>query len=119
MDFDPVGRTWGPLEGVMRVRTNTLWGWNAATSSTLKIPTLIIVGRNDTLLGAARDLYQDLASEDKVLVEVPCASHFLVWETSHKILHRASREWLRKGSLKGVRQGVFTVDADGDIVPVP
>jgi pimeloyl-ACP methyl ester carboxylesterase len=119
MDFEPVGRTWGPLEGVMRVRTNTLWGWNQTAAPRIKVPMLIMVGRNDTLLGAARDLYQDLGSEDKVLVEVPCASHFLVWETQHKILHRASREWLRKGSLKGVRQGVFTVDADGDIVPVP
>ena len=119
MDFEPVGRTWGPLEGVMRVRTNTLWGWNQTAAPRIKVPMLIMVGRNDTLLGAARNLYQDLGSEDKVLVEVPCASHFLVWETQHKILHRASREWLRKGSLKGVRQGVFTVDADGDIVPVP
>ena len=119
MDFEPVGRTWGPLEGVMRVRTNTLWGWNQVTSPTLKMPVLIMIGRNDTLLSGARDLYQDLGSEEKILVEVPCASHYLAWETNHKILHRASREWLRKGSLNGVRQGVFTVDADGDLVPVP
>ena len=119
MDFEPVGRTWGPLEGVMRARTNTNWGWNRTTAPTLKLPMLIIVGRNDALLSQGRDLYQDLGAEDKVLVEVPCASHFLIWETNHKILHKASREWLRKGSLKGVRQGVFTVDADGDIVPVP
>ena len=119
MDFEPVGRTWGPLEGVMRVRTNSLWGWNATTSPALKIPMLLMVGKNDTLLSAARDLYQDIGSEDKVLLEVPCASHFLVWETQHKILHKASREWLRKGSLKGISQGVLTVDADGDIVPAP
>lgn len=119
MDFEPVGRTWGPLEGVMRVRTNSLWGWNASTSPALKIPMLLMVGKNDTLLSAARDLYQDIGSEDKVLLEVPCASHFLVWETQHKILHKASREWLRKGSLKGISQGVLTVDADGDIVPAP
>jgi len=119
MDFEPVGRTWGPLEGVMRVRTNTLWGWNASTSPTLKIPMLIMVGQNDTLLSAARDLYQDLGAEDKVLLEVPCASHFLVWETQRKILHNASKEWLREGTLRGIRQGVLTVDAEGDIVPVP
>jgi pimeloyl-ACP methyl ester carboxylesterase len=119
MDFEPVGRTWGPLEGVMRARTVTVWGWNATTAPALTVPMLIIVGQNDTLLSQGRDLYQDLGSEDKVLVEVPCASHFLVWETQHKILHKASREWLRKGSLKGVRQGVFVVDADGDIVRVP
>jgi pimeloyl-ACP methyl ester carboxylesterase len=119
MDFEPVGRTWGPLEGVMRVRTNTLWGWNQTAAPKINVPVLIMVGQNDTLLSAARDLHQDLGSEDKVLLEVPCASHFLVWETQHKVLHRASREWLRKGSLKGVRQGVLTVDADGEIVPVP
>ena len=119
MDFEPVGRTWGPLEGVMRARTVAVWGWNATTAPTLKVPMLIIVGQNDTLLSQGRDLYQDLGSEDKVLLEVPCASHFLVWETNHKILHTASREWLRKGSLKGVRQGVLTLDADGRLIPVP
>jgi pimeloyl-ACP methyl ester carboxylesterase len=119
MDFEPVGRTWGPLEGVMRVRTNSNWGWNAVTSPTLKVPMLIIVGQNDTLLGDARNLHQDLGAEDKVLVEVPCASHFLVWETRHKILHTASKEWLRRGSLRGIRQGVLTLDADGRLVPVP
>jgi len=119
MDFEPVGRTWGPLEGVMRARTITPWGWNQTVAPTIKVPMLIMVGQNDTLLSQGRDLYQDLGSEDKVLLEVPCASHFLVWETNHKILHTASREWLRKGSLKGVRQGVLTVDADGEIVPVP
>jgi hypothetical protein len=80
---------------------------------------LIIVGRNDALLSQGRDLYQDLGSEDKVLVEVPCASHYLVWETNHKILHTASKQWLRNGSLSGVRQGVLTLDADGNLVPIP
>jgi pimeloyl-ACP methyl ester carboxylesterase len=119
MDFEPVGRTWGPLEGVMRARTITPWGWNQTVAPTIKVPMLIIVGQNDTLLGNARDLYQDLGAEDKVLVEVPCASHFLVWETNHKILHTASKKWLRHGSLKGVRQGVFTLDADGRLTLVP
>jgi len=119
MDFEPLGRTWSPPEGVMRVRTNQNWGWNATTAPTLKVPMLIIVGQNDALLGNARNLYQDLGAEDKVLVEVPCASHFLLWETNHKILHTASRAWLRRGSLKGVRRGVFTLDADGRLVPVP
>jgi alpha-beta hydrolase superfamily lysophospholipase len=103
----------------MRARTITPWGWNQTVAPTIKVPMLIIVGQNDTLLGNARDLYQDLGAEDKVLVEVPCASHFLVWETNHKILHTASKKWLRHGSLKGVRQGVFTLDADGRLTLVP
>jgi pimeloyl-ACP methyl ester carboxylesterase len=119
MDFEPVGRTWGPPEGVMRVRTNTNWGWNATTASILKVPMLIIVGRNDALLTQGRNLYQDLGAEDKVLVEVPCGSHFLVWEGNHKMLHTASKHWLRHGSLSGVRQGVFTFDADGNLIPMP
>jgi pimeloyl-ACP methyl ester carboxylesterase len=124
MDFEPVGRNWGPLkdgviEGAMRARTTTLWGWNQTTTPKITVPTLIMVGQNDTLLGAARDLYQHLGSQEKVRLEIPCGSHFLNWETNHRFLHKASREWLRKGSLKGVRQGVFTVDRDGDIVPMP
>ena len=103
----------------MRVRTNNNWGWNATAAPKLKVPMLIIVGRNDALLSDARHLHQDLGAQDKVLVEVPCASHFLLWEQGHKILHTASKHWLRRGSLAGVRNGVLTVDADGRLIPVP
>lgn len=117
MEFEPVGRAWGPPEGVMRVRTNNNWGWNAMTAPSLKVPMLIIVGENDRRLANARNLHQDLGAQDKILLEVPCASHFLLWERSHKILYTASAEWLRNGSLAGVRHGILTVDAEGRLVP--
>src|SRR5437899_3941487 len=57
MDNDSLGRTWGPPlagapegsppEGVMRVRSPFLWGWNAATVSRISVPVLIIVGTQD------------------------------------------------------------------------
>ena len=35
MDNDEIGRTWGPSDGVMRVRSPFLWGWNSGTVSRL------------------------------------------------------------------------------------
>ncbi len=92
MHFDPVGRTWGPPEGVMRIRTANAFGWNAAVAAQVQVPTLIVVGRSDSLLTNARLLHADLGTPHKVLLEVGCASHFLHWEIRHRVLHQRSRE---------------------------
>ena len=51
------------------------------------------------------ELYQDLASENKVLAHVACASHNAMWETSRHLLFEASLEWLRERSVEGVGLG--------------
>ena len=48
MENDELGRTWGPSEGVMRVRQAILSGWNADVAAQLTVPTLIIRGEFDT-----------------------------------------------------------------------
>lgn len=113
MSFDPVGRTWGPPEGVMRVRTASSWGWNAEFAARVQAPTLIIVGEQDGLYNADVLLFEDLGTQDKVFVGVACATHFLVWETGHRALLTASKEWLLHGSINGVRHGVLSVDPEG------
>jgi pimeloyl-ACP methyl ester carboxylesterase len=114
MDFDRLGATWG-ASGVMRIRTGNNWGWNSTTVPTVTVPMLYVIGQNDGLLGQGRDLYAAIGSQNKVMVEVECASHSLNWETRHEILHRASKHFLRHNSFEGVTQGVLTVHADGTI----
>jgi hypothetical protein len=44
-----------------------------------------------------RDLYEDLGSAGKVLIDLGCASHNAMWERNHVLLFRASLQWLRYG----------------------
>ena len=99
----------------MRIRTGNNWGWNGTTVPTVTLPMLYVIGQNDGLLAQGRALFADIGSENKVMVEVACASHFLNWERRHKVLHEASKHFLRHGSVHGVKRGVLTVNADGTI----
>jgi pimeloyl-ACP methyl ester carboxylesterase len=94
-----------------------LWGWNADTARRLDMPTLIIRGEFDTQAPGPlqRDLFADLASEQKVFVTVACASHYLLWENQHMVLLNASAEWLREGTFAEQRSGSFMVGTDGRV----
>lgn len=113
--FDTLGSVWGTPPGLMRTRTAVSWGWNAPYAATVTAPALIIVGEQDAGLPTSRRLYEDLVNvQNKVLIEVACATHFMVWEeTQHRTLLEASKDWLLHESVKGVRQGVLRVDPDG------
>lgn len=102
---DPLGMTWGP--GVMRAPTRTYWGWNAEEAKRVRVPTLVMLGEFDELNASNRELYEDLGSDNKVFVSIPCGSHFLVWEKNHGALHEASRQWLTDGTFNGARRGEF------------
>ena len=104
---DPVGATWGP--GVRRAPQTTTWGWNQAVVSKTQTPTLMVVGVHDGQVAPARvqDLYADLGATQKVLVDLGCASHNAMWERNHTLLFRASLEWLEKGTVNGMQQGVL------------
>jgi pimeloyl-ACP methyl ester carboxylesterase len=104
---DPEGMTWGP--GVMRAPTRTYWGWNAEEAKRIKIPTLVMLGEFDELNPSNKELYEDLGTDNKVFVSIPCGSHFLVWERNHGALHEASRQWLLNGTFNGARRGEFRV----------
>jgi pimeloyl-ACP methyl ester carboxylesterase len=108
---DPVGSTWGDGTLWRAPLQNTLWGWNAATAARITMPTLIIRGLLDTQAPEAPqlDLFADLGASHKVLVKVACASHYLVWENQHRILLRASEEWLHEGTFDDHHSGSFVV----------
>src|SRR5688572_10658921 len=103
---DPVGATWGP--GVRRAPQTTTWGWNQSVVAKMQTPTLMVAAVHDGQVAAARvnELYADLGAPQKVLVDVGCASHNAMGERNHTLLFRASLEWLEKGTVNGMQQGV-------------
>lgn len=117
MQWDRVGASWGPAEGVMRGRTATRFGWTPELAAKVTAPTLIMVGEYDRL-NERRTVFEQIGSKDKVFLNVACASHFMVWEKQHRVLHTASFEWLTQGQVKNVRRGEFVVDAEGNFKAV-
>jgi len=130
MDNDSLGRTWGPPsagssagsvpEGVMRVRTPFLWGWNASTAHKISVPVLIIAGEHDTGGGGIQDLprlYAEVPHDQKLWFKVQCAGHFMVWEKQRSVLHHISKQWLTHGAVEGLTNGSFFVDTEGVIHP--
>jgi pimeloyl-ACP methyl ester carboxylesterase len=104
---DPVGATWGT--GVRRAPQVTAWGWNGAVVTKSKIPTLMVTGQYDRQVppDRVRDLYADLGAERKVFVDLACSSHNAMWEKNHLLLFKASMEWLTKGSVNGLEEGML------------
>jgi pimeloyl-ACP methyl ester carboxylesterase len=124
MDNDPIGRTWGPPDGVMRVRSFFPWGWNSATASRLSVPVLIIVGKLDLAVqgfpkfpDSYFNLYETIPHSHKLLFRVDCAGHFMVWERQAKVLHHISKEWLKHLAVDEQTTGIFSVDTEGVIHP--
>ena len=112
MEWDRVGASWG-LEGVMRGRAATRFGWTPELAAKVTAPTLVMVGEFDRL-DERRNVYEQISSKDKVFLNVSCGSHFMLWEKQHTALHVASGEWLAHGRLKDVRRGEMRVNPDGD-----
>ena len=126
MDNDAIGRTWGPADGVMRVRSPFLWGWNAATAVRLSVPVLIIVGKLDQQVEAFPkfpnsyfNLYDIIPHSHKLLFRVDCAGHFMVWERQRRVLQHISKEWLKHGDVQDFTSGRFSVDTNGVVYPDP
>jgi pimeloyl-ACP methyl ester carboxylesterase len=111
MESDALAAQWGP--GGLRAPTRTYWGWNAAAAARIKVPTLIMVGEEDDLIASNRHLHEDLGAADKAFLAIACATHFVGWEKQHRVLKRASLEWLEKGTLEGRKTGTFRADAEG------
>lgn len=114
-EHDSVAAQWGP--GALRAPTRTYWGWNARTAGALKVPTLIMVGEEDDLLSSNAHLFEDHGAERKSFLRIACATHFMNWERQRRVLHRASFEWLTKGSLGGLDRGRFKADVAGTVTP--
>jgi pimeloyl-ACP methyl ester carboxylesterase len=103
---DPVGATWG--QGVRRAPNTTVWGFGPDAAKKIRVPMLMVAAIHDKQVVPERvhELYADLASEQKVLLDLGCSSHNAMWERNHLILFRASLEWLTSGTVQGMRTGV-------------
>ncbi len=109
MKSDPVGATWGP--GVRRSPGESVDAkdWTAAVAAKVHIPTLMISGEHDKQVPSprVRELYADLGSSEKILIDLACSSHNALWESNHLLLFGASLEWLTRGSVSGKKEGVL------------
>jgi pimeloyl-ACP methyl ester carboxylesterase len=103
---DPVGATWG--QGVRRAPNTTAWGFGPDAAKKLRVPMLMVAGIHDKQVAPERvhELYDDLASEQKVLLDLGCSSHNAMWERNHLLLFRASLEWLTSGTVQGMKTGI-------------
>jgi len=107
LESDSIGATWGT--GVRRAPSTTVWGWNAETAAKSRIPTLVVAGVHDKQVppDRGRELYTDLASSQKVFVDLACSSHNAMWERNHLLLFRASLDWLTQGTVNGKKEGML------------
>ncbi len=78
------------------------------TAPKLTLPYLMVTGASDGQVppGRVRELYEDLGSKDKVLIDLACSSHNAMWEKNHLLLFKASAEWLATGKVDGMSKGV-------------
>jgi pimeloyl-ACP methyl ester carboxylesterase len=114
---DPVGATWGP--GGLRAPTRTYWGWNANAAKKIALPTLIMAGEQDGLMKSNLELFDDLGAQRKVFLGIACGTHFMNWEKQRRVLHAASVDWLKNGSLGGATSGMFRADENASIARKP
>lgn len=113
MKWDKVGSTWGPEGiGVMRATIATRFGWTKELTSKVVTPTLIVVGEFDRP-DDRHVVYDQISSKGKIFVNVACASHFMVWEKQHHVLHATSLEWFTRERVQNVNRGEFRVEEDG------
>jgi pimeloyl-ACP methyl ester carboxylesterase len=104
---DPVGATWGP--GVRRAPQVPTWGFNQDIVGRMQTPFLMVAGALDrqVLPQRVQELYADLGSNEKVLIDLACSSHNAMWEKNRQMLFQASLEWLRDGKVGGQNKGIM------------
>lgn len=102
---DSVGATWGA--GVRRAPAVPTWGFNQTVVAKMQTPFLMVTGAHDKQVAPerVRDLYADLGSKEKVIVDLACSSHNAMWERNHLLLFKASLDWLKEGKVNGVSAG--------------
>jgi pimeloyl-ACP methyl ester carboxylesterase len=111
---DPVGATWGP--GIRRAPNVTNWGWGPPVVGRSTTPLLAIAAANDASVDPerVRELFADYGADEKILIDLGCASHSPMWEGVHGILFAATLEWLRSGTVNGESTGVVRLGYEAE-----
>jgi esterase/lipase len=83
------------------------WGFNKETVPKLTTPYLMVAGAADRQVDPSlvHNLYADIGSKQKILINLACASHNAMWEKQHLVLFKASAEFLSTGKVNGVSSG--------------
>lgn len=105
LESDPVGATWG--SGVRRAPRTTVWGWGQDDVAKATHPMLLVAPAHDKQIPPQRvtELFEDLGSSEKVLMDLACSSHNAMWEMNHSLLFEASAQWLREGRVDDQTSG--------------
>lgn len=74
-----------------------------------------MAGEQDDLIKSNRELFDDLGATQKVFLGIACGTHFMNWEKQRRVLHKASHDWLKNGSLGGQVSGTYRADENGEI----
>ena len=109
LESDPVGATWGT--GVRRAPRVTTWGWNRSEVSQQQTPMLLVAPATDGQVSPERvvELFDDVGSSKKILLDLACSSHNAMWEMNRDLLFGASLEWLSGGTVEGVESGKISL----------
>ena len=104
---DLVGATWGA--GIRRAPSVAVWGWNAQVVRRSTTPLLAIAAAHDQAIAPERvqALYDDYGADEKVLIDLGCATHGAMWEGVHGLFFEASLEWLQSGTVNGEPAGII------------
>jgi pimeloyl-ACP methyl ester carboxylesterase len=106
LESDPVGAKWG--SGVRRAPAVPTWGFDKDSVAKVKTPFLMVAGIHDKQVPPerVREFYDDLGSQNKVLVDLACSSHNAMWEKNRGLLFKSTIDWLRDGKVNGTDRGV-------------
>ncbi|HTI76899.1 MAG TPA: hypothetical protein VL634_18005, partial [Mycobacterium sp.] len=110
----------GDSTGLLRLPTFSSYGFNEAVAGHLSLPTLVMQGLDDVVVPSSGSaLYNALPPSipNKVLVQVDCATHEMLWERAHSTVTATLAEWITNGTFDGAQAGRFTVDASGTARP--
>ena len=128
---DPIGAGWGSTDpatgGVFRWPTAIRWGWGPTEAGRVTVPVMVVSPLEDKVIPPELQttVYEDVASDKKVIVRIDCASHPAFWEGStnpsgwggpHTTLQNATAEWMLHNTYQGASNGAFHVKADGTVV---
>jgi pimeloyl-ACP methyl ester carboxylesterase len=102
---DAIGAGWGP--GVRRQLPRLGYGVNPEVAKQIRVPIAMAAGKFDKIVppAAVRAYFDDLASSDKVFIDLGCSSHFAMWEKNRALLFKASLDWIRDGKINGMSRG--------------
>ena len=117
MKEDGLGAHWtADGRGIMRAPNRMNFGWRANIGS-IKAPTLCLLGEFDNY-DARFKTWGGLKMDNRAYIKVGCASHFMQYERVRFVLHKATLEWLAKGTVEGQRFAELQSDKDGKLQPL-